>query len=45
MQEPGPWLAIAGLGIYHGVRAAIGWLFAVALGLLINYRRLAGRKS
>jgi hypothetical protein len=33
MQELWPWLAIAGLGIYHGVNPAMGWLFAVALGL------------
>jgi len=28
-----PWLTVAGLGIYHGVNPAMGWLFAVALGL------------
>ena len=28
-----PWFIIAGLGIYHGVNPAMGWLFAVALGL------------
>ena len=28
-----PWLALAGLGAYHGVNPAMGWLFAVALGL------------
>jgi hypothetical protein len=28
-----PWLALAGLGIFHGVNPAMGWLFAVALGL------------
>jgi hypothetical protein len=28
-----PWLAVAGLGIYHGLNPAMGWLFAVALGL------------
>jgi hypothetical protein len=28
-----PWLAIAALGAYHGVNPAMGWLFAVALGL------------
>jgi len=28
-----PWLAIAGLGAFHGVNPAMGWLFAVALGL------------
>ena len=28
-----PWLAVAGLGVYHGLNPAMGWLFAVALGL------------
>jgi len=28
-----PWLAIAGLGVFHGLNPAMGWLFAVALGL------------
>jgi hypothetical protein len=28
-----PWLAIFGLGLFHGVNPAMGWLFAVALGL------------
>ncbi len=28
-----PWLAIAGLGLFHGINPAMGWLFAVALGL------------
>lgn len=28
-----PWLVIAGLGAFHGVNPAMGWLFAVALGL------------
>jgi hypothetical protein len=28
-----PWLALAGLGLYHGINPAMGWLFAVALGL------------
>jgi hypothetical protein len=27
-----PWLALAGLGVYHGLNPAMGWLFAVALG-------------
>jgi hypothetical protein len=27
------WLTIAGLGVFHGVNPAMGWLFAVALGL------------
>src|SRR5262245_47346808 len=29
----GPWLALAGLGLFHGLNPALGWLFAVALGL------------
>lgn len=28
-----PWLAVAGLGAYHGIDPSMGWLFAVALGL------------
>jgi hypothetical protein len=28
-----PWLVLAGLGAFHGVNPAMGWLFAVALGL------------
>ena len=28
-----PWLALVGLGAYHGLNPAMGWLFAVALGL------------
>jgi hypothetical protein len=28
-----PWLALAALGLFHGVNPAMGWLFAVALGL------------
>jgi len=28
-----PWLMLAGLGLYHGLNPAMGWLFAVALGL------------
>ena len=28
-----PWLALAGLGAFHGVNPAMGWLFAVALGM------------
>jgi hypothetical protein len=27
------WLAIAGLGLFHGINPAMGWLFGVALGL------------
>ena len=28
-----PWPALVGLGLFHGVNPAMGWLFAVALGL------------
>jgi hypothetical protein len=28
-----PWLGLGLLGLYHGVNPAMGWLFAVALGL------------
>jgi len=27
------WLAVAGLGLFHGINPAMGWLFAAALGL------------
>jgi hypothetical protein len=33
MTEAWPWFAVAGLGMFHGVNPAMGWLFAVALGL------------
>jgi hypothetical protein len=33
MTEAWPWLVLAGLGLYHGLNPAMGWLFAVALGL------------
>ena len=35
-----PWLALAGLGLFHGVNPAMGWLFAVALGLHRNSERV-----
>jgi hypothetical protein len=35
-----PWLAIAGLGMFHGLNPAMGWLFAVALGLHRQSRRV-----
>jgi hypothetical protein len=28
-----PWLTLAGLGAFHGLNPAMGWLFAVAIGL------------
>jgi hypothetical protein len=33
MNDVWPWLAFAGLGAFHGLNPAMGWLFAVALGL------------
>lgn len=33
MRELWPWLTLVGLGMYHGINPAMGWLFAVALGL------------
>src|SRR5260370_3939142 len=35
-----PWLALAGLGAFHGLNPAMGWLFAVALGLHRGSRRM-----
>ena len=33
MKEAWPWLALLGLGAFHGINPGMGWLFAVALGL------------
>jgi hypothetical protein len=33
MTEVWPWFALAGLGMFHGLNPAMGWLFAAALGL------------
>src|SRR3984893_12950083 len=33
VRELWPWLMLAGLGAFHGLNPAMGWLFAVALGL------------
>jgi hypothetical protein len=35
-----PWLVLAGLGAFHGLNPAMGWLFAVALGMHRNSRRV-----
>lgn len=32
-QATWPWMALAGLGAFHGLNPAMGWLFAVAIGL------------
>jgi hypothetical protein len=33
MSNLSPWLILIGLGAFHGLNPAMGWLFAVALGL------------
>ena len=33
MSNVWPWLALLGLGAYHGINPGMGWLFAVALGM------------
>jgi hypothetical protein len=33
------WLTLAGLGVYHGVNPAMGWLFAVSRGMQERSRR------
>lgn len=35
-----PWLALIGLGVFHGVNPAMGWLFAVGLALQRRSRRI-----
>jgi hypothetical protein len=40
MTEAGTWLALAGLGAFHGLNPGMGWLFAVALGLHQHDRRI-----
>jgi hypothetical protein len=38
-----PWLAVAGVGAFHGLNPATGWIFAAAWGLKSNDRRQALR--
>ncbi len=38
---PALWLTAAGLGAFHGLNPAMGWLFAVALGPYAHSRRVA----
>jgi len=38
VNEYWPWLVLAGLGAFHGLNPAMGWLFAVALSLHRNSR-------
>lgn len=37
-----PWLVLAGLGAFHGTNPAMGWLFAVALGMYRESRSVVG---
>jgi hypothetical protein len=41
MTEAAPWFALVGLGAFHGLNPAMGWLFAVALALHRHDRRIA----
>ncbi|WP_335340208.1 hypothetical protein [Collimonas arenae] len=38
-----PWLAVAGLGAFHGLNPASGWLFAAAWGVRSRDRQKALR--
>ncbi len=40
MTEVWPWLTLLGLGAFHGLNPAMGWLFAVALGQHRRSRRV-----
>ena len=35
-----PWLVLIALGAFHGLNPAMGWLFAVALGLYRQSRKV-----
>ena len=39
MGRDGAWLTLAGLGAYHGLNPAMGWLFAVSRGMQERSRR------
>ncbi len=43
MNELWPWILLAGLGAFHGLNPAMGWLFAVALGMQRRSGRSGGR--
>jgi hypothetical protein len=40
MTDLWPWIALAGLGAFHGINPAMGWLFAVALAMHRKSRRV-----
>ena len=39
MSADAAWLTLAGLGVYHGINPAMGWLFAVSRGMQERSRR------
>jgi len=43
MTDDAAWLTLAGLGVYHGVNPAMGWLFAVSRGMQERSRRAVVR--
>jgi hypothetical protein len=43
MHDAWPWILMALLGAYHGLNPAMGWLFAVALGMQERDRRAVVR--
>ena len=43
MSPGGPWVVLALLGAYHGLNPAMGWLFALALGLQEKRRSAVAR--
>jgi hypothetical protein len=43
MTADAAWLTLAGLGAYHGVNPAMGWLFAVSRGMQERSRRAVAR--
>jgi hypothetical protein len=40
MTDLWPWIGLAGLGAFHGINPAMGWLFAVALAMHRKSRRV-----
>ncbi len=40
MSDLSPWFVLIALGAFHGLNPAMGWLFAVALGLYRQSRRV-----
>jgi hypothetical protein len=40
MSDLSPWLVLIALGAFHGLNPAMGWLFAVALGLYRQSRKV-----